>query len=54
MRNQFLKDLEASTRFWVNWAFLIALEALKPSLRSWFNLVPRAIRKEIYTETRCI
>jgi hypothetical protein len=38
------------TRFWVNWAFLIALEALKPSLRSCFNLVPRAIRKAQFTQ----
>jgi hypothetical protein len=30
-----------ATRFWENGAFLIALEALKPSLRSCFNLVPR-------------
>jgi hypothetical protein len=37
-------------RFWVNWAFLIALEALKPSLRSCFNLVPRAIRKAQFTQ----
>jgi hypothetical protein len=35
---------------WVNWAFLIALEALKPSLRSCFNLVPRAIRKAQFTQ----
>jgi hypothetical protein len=39
-----------ATRFWVNWAFLIALEALKPSLRSCFNLVPRAIRKAQFTQ----
>jgi hypothetical protein len=37
-------------RFWVNWAFLIALEALKPSLRSCFNLVPRAIKKAQFTQ----
>jgi hypothetical protein len=40
------------TRFWVNWAFLIALEVLKPSLRSCFNLVAPAIRKTQFT--RCI
>jgi hypothetical protein len=39
-----------ATRFWVNWAFLIALEALKPSLRSCFNLVPRALRKAQFTQ----
>jgi hypothetical protein len=39
-----------ATRFWVNWAFLIALEALKPSPRSCFNLVPRAIRKAQFTQ----
>jgi hypothetical protein len=38
------------TGFWVNWAFLIALKALKPSLRSCFNLVPRAIRKAQFTQ----
>jgi hypothetical protein len=37
-------------RFWVNWAFLIALEALKPSLRSCFNLVPRAIKNAQFTQ----
>jgi hypothetical protein len=39
-----------ATRFWVNWAFLIALEALEPWLRSCFNLVPRAIRKAQFTQ----
>jgi hypothetical protein len=39
-----------ATRFWENGAFLIALEALKPSLRSCFNLVPRAIRKAQFTQ----
>jgi hypothetical protein len=39
-----------ATHFWVNWAFLIALEALKPSLGSCFNLVPRAIRKVQFTQ----
>jgi hypothetical protein len=39
-----------ATRFWVKWAFLIALEALKPSLRSCFNLIPRAIRKAPFTQ----
>jgi hypothetical protein len=34
-----------ATRFWVNWAFLIALEALKHERSEGFNLVPRAIRK---------
>jgi hypothetical protein len=41
-----------ATRFWVNWAFLIALEALKSSLPSCFNLVPRAIRKAQFTQKR--
>jgi hypothetical protein len=39
-----------ATSFCVNWAFLIALEALKPSLRSCFNLVARAIRKALFTQ----
>jgi hypothetical protein len=39
-----------ATRFWVNWTFIIALEALNPSLRSSFNLVPRAIRKAQFTQ----
>jgi hypothetical protein len=39
-----------ATHFWVNWAFLIALQALKPSLGSCFNLVPRAIRKAQFTQ----
>jgi hypothetical protein len=39
-----------ATRFWGNWAFLIALEALIPSLRSCFNLVPWAIRKAQFTQ----
>jgi hypothetical protein len=39
-----------ATRFSVNWAFLIALEALRPSLRSYFNLVPRAVRKAQFTQ----
>jgi hypothetical protein len=39
-----------ATRFWVNWGFLIALGALKPSLRSCFNLVPRAIGKAQFTK----
>jgi hypothetical protein len=39
-----------SIRLWVNWAFLIALEVLKPSLRSCFNLVPRAIKKAQFTQ----
>jgi hypothetical protein len=34
-----------ATRFWVNWAFLIALKALKHERSEGFNLVPRAIRK---------
>jgi hypothetical protein len=51
-----------ATSFCVNWAFLIAretrlkhaLEALKPSLRSCFNLVPRAIRKAQFTQKRVV
>jgi hypothetical protein len=39
-----------ATRFWVNWAFLIVLEALKLSLRSCFNLAPLAIRKAQFTQ----
>jgi hypothetical protein len=39
-----------ATRFWVKWAFLIALEALKPSLPSCFSLVPRAFRKAQFTQ----
>jgi hypothetical protein len=39
-----------ATGFWVNWDFLIALEALRPSLRSCFNLVLPAIRKAQFTQ----
>jgi hypothetical protein len=36
--------------FFANWAFLIALEALKSSLRSYFNLASRAIREAQFTQ----
>jgi hypothetical protein len=39
-----------ATGFWVNWAFLIALDAFKPSLRLCFNLVPRVSRKAQFTQ----
>jgi hypothetical protein len=39
-----------ATHVWVNWVFLIALETLKPSLRSCFKLVPLAIRKAQFTQ----
>jgi hypothetical protein len=41
-----------ATRFCANWAFLVALEALKSSLRSYFNLASRAIRKAQFAQKR--
>jgi hypothetical protein len=39
-----------ATRFCANWAFLVVLEALKSSLRLYFNLASRAIRKTQFTQ----
>jgi hypothetical protein len=39
-----------ATRFCANWVFLIALGALKSSLRSYFNLASRAIIKTQFTQ----